>query len=951
MIHERELEFRRSRFAQIRSAMRSSGGPSAGDGRGSGGPSSGDGRSSSCANLSDQLLDHLRTFLIDNDLDALRSSLNQVSAAPEFAGCFPGYNFGVGMFLNQLIDAAPDSDELTRLLDATLRMPNDDGEGEQRLGALVDYVERIRQGGQPASKSAVIFLSFFWWLQHPALWPFLWPASDEALRRLGWLRSDQAPVESYLSYRDIVRTVHDNDALVEQTLAWFGAHPWTGLDVGLAGRLAWSRELNESWDGDRYPDGVLPVARADISAALAEMRILGDHLESELSETIGHQLRRQIANIYATRNIERVRDDVWVKWKLKEAAGWTEAPAVQVLVRPDEVVVGFTPGRRGRGWAAAVRSSLAEILPDGLEFIPQWVDDDGSGTGEYFIGRRFELSDVLGDPAFADTIVAITASVQPLMDLTLDSIELTPDGGGQPPAELQALHARFLAERGYPTDKDTTARAKRAQFADQLRCDRLDALTAEEFRLIFNTSFYGFAGNQSILNKTLNDGDPDQHERVIATLRELLCGSAPVEQRINRCLDVDDLGIKGLGESVIMKLLSIAAPDRFVPVFPVVGDNGKVALLGALGAPAPAVSADRGARQVQANDQLRSLLEPLFPGDPWAMAQFAFWAREQLETPEVDPLDAVVEDCYLPDRSFVDELVKLLDDKRQIVLFGPPGTGKTFIARKLAEALAPADQLRRFVQFHPSTSYEDFFEGYRPDTDASGNLSYTLTSGPFAQLADHAAGDTRQHVLVIDELNRANIPKVFGELLFLLEYRDQSVSPLYRDEFSLPENLWVIATMNTADRSIASLDAALRRRFHFVPIFPDAGPMEGLLDRYLEREGGDRQWARLLNMVNGELREQLGSGDQLIGPSHFLRSDLDEVRMERIWRYNIEPLMDDLFYGDRATIAQFHWPEVIDRFRNSAASKDVPATPEQSSDEAGSGDPAVGDPPAQGDVE
>ncbi|MGB6059667.1 MAG: AAA family ATPase [Microthrixaceae bacterium] len=924
MIHERELEFRRGRFAQIRSAMRAAGGVPSDGGRG-------DGRSA----LADQLLDHLRTFLIDNDLDAFRASLNQASAAPDFASCFPGYNFGVGMFLNQLVDAAPERDELITLLDATLRLPNDDSEGEQRLNLLVDYVDRIRQGNQPASKSAVIFLSFFWWLQHPAMWPFLWPASDEALRRLGWLRSDQAPVESYLGYRDIVRTVHDNDALVEQTLAWFSAHPWTGLDVGLADRLAWAQELNESWDG-KYPDGVLEVVQTDLFAALAEMRILGDHLENEVSEATGRPLRRHIANIYATRNIERVRDDVWVKWKLKNADGWNEAPSIHLLVRVDSVTVGFSPGRRERGWAAALRPLLDKIVPDGLEYISLWADPVTSpNTGEFIIGRRFDSSEVLGDASFANTIVAIAAAVQPLMDRTVDSVGLTPTPDPESAPELQALHARFLAERGYPIEKDTKARAKRVEFAELLRCDRLDVLTAEEFRLIFNSSFYGFAGNQSILNTTLNDGDPDQHARVVAALRVLLCGSEPVDQRINRCLDPDDLGIKGLGESVIMKLLSITDPDRFVPVFPVAGGNGKAVMLSALGAPVPPANADKGARQVQANDKLRSLLEPLFPGDPWAMGQFAFWARGQLEVPpDVDPLDAVVEDCYLPDRSFIDELVDLLDDKGQIVLYGPPGTGKTFVARKLAEALAPSDQLRRFVQFHPSTSYEDFFEGYRPDTDAGGNLSYTLKSGPFAQLADHAAVDLRQHVLVVDELNRANIPKVFGELLFLLEYRDQSVSPLYRDEFSLPENLWVIATMNTADRSIASLDAALRRRFHFVPIFPDDGPMEGLLDRYLEREGGDRQWARLLNMVNGELREQLGSGDQLIGPSHFLRSDLDEARMQRIWRYNIEPLMDDLFYGDRATITQFHWPEVIARFRKSAASTDVPATPEQSSDES-----------------
>lgn len=923
MIHERELEFRRKRFAQIRAAMRDSGADTSNTapaGRGV---------------AAEKLLDHLRTFLIDNDLEAWRASLNELSAGADFAKSFPGYNFGVGMFLNQLVEAAPDRDELVGLLVATLRLPNDVGEGEQRLSSLVDYVDRVRQGNQPASKSAVIFLSFFWWLQHPALWPFLWPNSDEALRRLGWLRSDQPPVDSYLTYRDIVRTVHDNDLLVEQTLSWFTAHPWTGLDIGLTGRLSWAVELNDLWDGERYADGVQETAQTNISAALAEMRILGDHLEHEMSEATGHPLRRAIANGQATRGVARVRDDVWVKWKLRDANGWNEAPSVQVLVRSDLVVVGFTPGRRERGWATALRPLLESIVPDGLEFIPQWLDPNTSapGAGEYFVGRSFEPAAVLGDATFADTIVGVAAAVQPLIDRTLDSIALKPDPNPQPSGELRALKERFLADRGYPIEKDLKAKSKRVQFAEMLSADRLDDLTAEEFRLIFNSNAYGFAGNQSVLNKSLNDGDPEQHERVLAAVRHLLFGSDPVEDRINRCLDLDDLGIKGLGEAVLIKLLSVADPDRFVPVFPVAGDNGKSALLAALGAPAPAASSDRGRRQVQANDQLRALLAPLFPDDPWAMAQFAYWARDHLAASTDDPLDAVVEDCYLPDRSFVDELLWLLNDKRQIVLYGPPGTGKTFIARKLAEALAPADQLRKFVQFHPSTSYEDFFEGYRPDTDTSGNLSYTLTSGPFAQLADHAAEDTRQHVLVIDELNRANIPKVFGELLFLLEYRDQSVSPLYREEFALPENLWIIATMNTADRSIASLDAALRRRFHFVPVFADEGPMAGLVDRYLEREGGDRQWARLVNMVNGELRERLGSGDQLIGPSHFLRPKLDETQMERIWRYNVEPLMDDLFYGDRSTIDQFRWPKVIDRFRGSAASKDVPPTPAHSTDD------------------
>lgn len=283
-----------------------------------------------------------------------------------------------------------------------------------------------------------------------------------------------------------------------------------------------------------------------------------------------------------------------------------------------------------------------------------------------------------------------------------------------------------------------------------------------------------------------------------------------------------------------------------------------------------------------------------------------------------DRLDQVVESCHLEDRSFVDEVLELLADKGQVVFYGPPGTGKTFIAKQLARAIAPDPELRRVVQFHPSTSYEDFFEGYRPSTDASGNLSYSLTRGPLAELAEHAEHDPRSHVLVIDELNRANIPKVLGELLFLLEYRDETIVPLYRPEgFRLPPNLWVLATMNTADRSIATIDAALRRRFHFVPIFPDRWPIEGLLARHLERHDRDPGWADLVDMVNVGLRDQLGSSDLLIGPSHFMGRDLDEATMARIWRHDVEPFLEDQFFGDPATVESFRWKQVLARHRRS----------------------------------
>ena len=209
------------------------------------------------------------------------------------------------------------------------------------------------------------------------------------------------------------------------------------------------------------------------------------------------------------------------------------------------------------------------------------------------------------------------------------------------------------------------------------------------------------------------------------------------------------------------------------------------------------------------------------------------------------------------DRAVLDEIVELLEDKGQVVLYGPPGTGKTYLAVRLAKAIAEGDTSRvSLVQFHPATSYEDFFEGLRPRVTSAGQVTYERTSGPLVAIAEKAAADpSRRYVMVIDEINRANLPKVFGELLFLMEDRTEPAHTLYRPKkpFRLPDNLWFIGTMNTADRSVALIDAAMRRRFHFVPFFPHDGPMKGLLRRWLGDGGSRLGVADLLDAVNQEL--------------------------------------------------------------------------------------------------
>jgi 5-methylcytosine-specific restriction protein B len=286
----------------------------------------------------------------------------------------------------------------------------------------------------------------------------------------------------------------------------------------------------------------------------------------------------------------------------------------------------------------------------------------------------------------------------------------------------------------------------------------------------------------------------------------------------------------------------------------------------------------------------------------------------------------------LLDQWFLEDIKGLLEETKQVIFYGPPGTGKTWVARRLAEAFAGDPARTMLVQFHPSTSYEDFFEGFRPLSAADGGIAYALHDGPLRLMATAAASDpAHTYVLIIDEINRAQLQKVLGELFFLLEYRDKPVRPLYRpdEEFSLPANLWLIGTMNTADRSIALVDAALRRRFQFVPFTLDDrpdNPIAGLLRRWL-RDKSEPEWvADLVDQVNQKLRVSLGMGDLALGPSYFMVQGLNEARLRRIWRYRIEPLIEDIFFGESEKSEPFRFDNLWPRFQaEGGTASDVPA--------------------------
>lgn len=284
--------------------------------------------------------------------------------------------------------------------------------------------------------------------------------------------------------------------------------------------------------------------------------------------------------------------------------------------------------------------------------------------------------------------------------------------------------------------------------------------------------------------------------------------------------------------------------------------------------------------------------------------------------------------------SFTARVSALLSRKGQVILYGPPGTGKTYRALLAAKELAARTTFKknfeqltaseretivdsphalvRICTFHPGWGYEDFIEGLRPVSN-NGQLVFEARDGIFKRICTDAASDTqRNYFLIIDEVNRGDIPRVFGELLTLLERdkRGQRVFlPMSGSQFTIPPNVLIVGTMNTADRSISLLDTALRRRFGFIELMPDSTLLKG-------RVVGTIPLGPWLDALNQRLRQNLkrDARNLQVGHSYLMsiQSGQSLVEFGRVVRDEIIPLLEEYCYDDFETLKSILGEGLVD---------------------------------------
>ena len=416
----------------------------------------------------------------------------------------------------------------------------------------------------------------------------------------------------------------------------------------------------------------------------------------------------------------------------------------------------------------------------------------------------------------------------------------------------------------------------------------------------------------------INQADEDSFKSHIIGF---LYGSENVEVRLRRFLEWAKVETiqgeskkKGFKLSVASYLLAMTDPKKYPFCKPRVFNKSAITLIGE-----EAKKSDPVEKWIYCKDFYSRVLKVLEKEyglvngnllDVHSLL-YLFIQKEDEVIEEKEPISSTTE-VTIDDQQNL--LYELLLDKYNVVLYGPPGTGKTREALqlgKLWKAKFGQDTVYQ-VTFHPSYCYEDFIEGFRPTSDGSG---FELKAGVFKRICKEASAATNtKFLLIIDEINRGDVARILGELTTLIEgdKRGQNYStllPVSKEPFWVPDNLFILGTMNTADKSISLMDLAIRRRFLFYPLRPNPSVLED--NRSFQQEIQGIRLSQLLIGINQRLMDVGIDRDRALGHSYLMIPREKENPLEilkRRFEYEIYPLIEEYCYTDRSLIGKILGP-------------------------------------------
>ncbi len=531
---------------------------------------------------------------------------------------FKGFT-GVMLF-NSLVKHTGDLSLLVDLFLDGLAAPDNRAAAARKMDQLTQHIEAIKVGANPNQSSLAFALPYFWALDDPENWPVYWPSSRDFLKSSTGESFTGSPSEVYLHFRDMARELDEDIDRFARVTRWWNnseSHRTAFLDPVLVDRCRFAKD----------PDTVTPAAlEINASALVAISKFLSQALREDVSGAV--DLLPRLGKPGLNWRKGRPRADFWADWRVEKLS-----IGLRLWVNEQGAAIGIIPGKGKPGWIAEAHAAVVQAEVRGFRMLAtrgsSFGDDVGlMGTAGSFIYGRWYEPEQLADLDLRSEVVDVATKAKPLLEtlVRLRGEDPPPPPPPPPPTDpLAEAEARFRQDTGYPTEADRKHESARREFSRVLQPDNLVTADRPELRKVW-AARYGHPGNQSTLNRSLSDADETEYERILKTIEFICWGPGDDAARIDRVLtDDDEYRVVGLGESVILKLLAICHPDRYLCVYPYAGPQGKLKMLRALDLPEPPGDAGPGQRQVMSNDLLKERLDPFFPNDPWGMQEFLYW--------------------------------------------------------------------------------------------------------------------------------------------------------------------------------------------------------------------------------------------------------------------------------------------------------------------------------------